>query len=317
MLHDQAIREELKTALAQVFHKTAGPRPRRYSVLAYVKAGWSLVEVVPGLLRPSVDVGPNFCIRQLLPLVPMLDQNFDVLALTETSYRLFECSACFIHEKLTGAASKTEEPLKMQLQSHSVGTASSGARPSMVFHVGGYQHKEQTSRFFAEVNRSVSETRGQSEAPLVVMAVERMISLYREITQCTHILDEAIARDPAYLIPLEIHDLALPVVRRYAELRDRAFLKSDEADPAKDICETIRFAAQGRVHTLFLANQAEVWGAFDIRTENIEVHSERLDGSEDLLNVAALQAISHGGKAIGVPQNEMPEGRMTVAKYRY
>jgi hypothetical protein len=317
MLKQPGVREHLKAALAQVIEKTAGPRPRRYSILAYIKSDWSFADLVPGLLKPFVEIGPNFCIRQLLPLVPMLDQSFDVLALTESSYRFFECNASFIHEKLTGAAPTRDEPLRMQLQSHSVGTVAPGAHPGMVFHVGGYQEKDQTARFFAEVDRSVNKERGQNEAPLVLMAVERMVSLYREITQCTHVVREAIAKDPSYLIPSEVHDLALPVVRRYAASRDQAFLKSSDADLAASLSDTIQFASKGRVHTLFVANEAEVWGLFDIARGNIVIHPERRIESEDLLNIAALQTISHGGTAIGVSQHEMPKGKITVAKYRY
>lgn len=312
-----ATQDQLRIALEEVSHKRREPKPRRYSVAAYIKPGWSHVELVPELLTPSVTMSSNFLIRPLLPLVPMMDQTFHVLALTETTYRLFECDASFIEEKLAGSASKVEEPLRMELQSHSVGTSAGGARPASVFHVGGYEPKEQITRFFAEVDREVSDERRNTEVPLILVTTERMASLYRGMSQCTNILAAAVIKDPAYLSPSDLHEATLPVVQEYTESREKEFLKSPEAEPAKNIYDTIQFASQGRVHTLFVANEPELWGAFDKATGNIEVHSEQMNMSEDLLNVAALLTVSRGGIAIGVPQRDIPENRMTYAKYRY
>ncbi len=76
---------------------------------------------------------------------------------------------------------------------------------------------------------------------------------------------------------------------------------------------------RGRVETLFVNNDAELWGIMDESTENVEVHTVRQPDDQDLLELAALRTIVAGGVVYPVTASEMPRDpeAPAVALLRY
>lgn len=292
------------------------PVGNQHGIVVYANRAWALADRLCYAFRPSVTVGHRFDIRQLLPLVPILDRTFWILALTETSYRLIECDFCSAKEVLSESRKETVEA-EFQLQAHTVGTHQGPARSTAVFHSGGYDPKDEIRRFFERVSTSVEHYAAGREWPLLLMATERMLALYHGLSTHHEIIEDAIARDPVHWTEAQLHEAALPLAQRHFLRREFAALYSESAAAPPQISEVVASAAQGRVDLLLVADEAEMWGTFNPETADVECHAERAPGLDDLLNIAAVETIAHGGTAASMPQNEMPDLKVIAARYRY
>jgi len=81
--------------------------------------------------------------------------------------------------------------------------------------------------------------------------------------------------------------------------------------------EALPAAFYGRVESLFVALDQEQWGRFDPATNTLALHTEAESGDVDLLDVAAIQTLLHGGKVYAVERTEMPGDSLVAAVFRY
>jgi hypothetical protein len=85
-----------------------------------------------------------------------------------------------------------------------------------------------------------------------------------------------------------------------------------------DLKKIIPSAYQGRVDALFVAVGVQQWGAFEANAGELEVHESRQPGDQDLLDLAAVQTLTHAGDVYAVTPDEIPDSRSPVAAvFRY
>ncbi len=60
-----------------------------------------------------------------------------------------------------------------------------------------------------------------------------------------------------------------------------------------------------------------LWGCFDAKQATIHIDHEQLPGSEDLLDRACVEVISHGGEVYSVPSEQIKTGAPMAAIFRY
>jgi hypothetical protein len=97
--------------------------------------------------------------------------------------------------------------------------------------------------------------------------------------------------------------LAAPVVAELelAAMERRVRTVTDaaaEGQSASDVAEMLGAAVDGRIASLVLAEDAEVWGIYDPTTRNTAVGDA---GGEDLLNFVAVETWRHGGDVYFAP----------------
>jgi hypothetical protein len=126
------------------------------------------------------------------------------------------------------------------------------------------------------------------------------------------------------LKPQELHDQAWPIVEPYfAKAQQEAIERYnlyDGSNPeraSKTIEEIVSAAAYGRADTLFVAVDTEQWGTFNYETSKVELHPAPQPGDEDLLDLAAIQTLMHGGTVYALPADQVPEGAPMTAIFRY
>ncbi len=76
----------------------------------------------------------------------------------------------------------------------------------------------------------------------------------------------------------------------------------------------------GRVESLFVAVGHQQWGTFDPDTHRAYLHPSAEPGDEDLLDLAVVQTLLHGGNVYMVNLEEMPDDPMhgpLAAVFRY
>jgi Bacterial archaeo-eukaryotic release factor family 3 len=162
----------------------------------------------------------------------------------------------------------------------------------------------------------------QETAPLVLAGVEYLFPLYRQANTYPHLLEQGVAGNPDKVKAETVCEKAWAVVepsvlqaQRDAAARYRDAATTETA--SSNASEVVPAAFYGRVASLFIAIDQQLWGTFDPTTNTIQVHQRAEPEDEDLLEVAATQTLLHGGAVYAVEQAHMPDEALLAAVFRY
>lgn len=284
---------------------------------------------LPYAFEELVMVNRRFYVKPLLPLVSR-DGRFHILALSLNEVRLLGCTRYHATdvelENIPGSlaeAMKYDDPQK-QLQFHTGAPGARGDRPAM-FHghgVGTDDRKDKILEYFRQVDRGLQRTLPERNEPLVLACVDYLFPIYKEANTFSHLVDEGIRGNPEGVRAEELQKKAWaivePLFRKVQEEASAEYRQLARTERASGIIEEIVPAAyQGRVGTLFVALGSQTWGRFNPDTYDIIIHEEAERGDDELLDLAAVQTILHGGAVYAVQPEEMPEAGFVAAVFRY
>jgi hypothetical protein len=276
-----------------------------------------------------VVVGERFYVKPLLPLVSG-HGRFYVLAVSQNEVRLLLCTRHNASRmELQNIPASLAEAMKYddperQLQFHTGTSAGGGDRPAM-FHgqgVGTDDNKTKILEFFRQIDKGLQEMLRDEKAPIVLAGVDYLFPLYREVNSLPTLLDEGIPGNPERSRDEQLQEKAWKLVepffqkaRREAANEYRQRVKGNRA--SSDFEEVIPAAYHGRVSSLFVAADAQVWGRFYPNTNEIEIREKPRPGDGELLDLAAVQTLFHGGTVYVVDAEEMPGEGYLAAIFRY
>ncbi len=291
---------------------------------------------VPVDVEALVTVGPRFYLKPLLPALTE-GERFYVLALSQRSVRLLEATPRDVEEidlpadtpRGVDDIARYEVP-ERSLQFHTEVPAGRGEDRAAVFHGHGGAsdealQKKRAREFCEAVHRGVMRRLNGRNVPLVLAAADPIIGIYRNINKYPNLVDEVVHGNPDRVGAEALRDRAAEVLRpvfregleRDAERYHRA-VEVAEGDRASADLETIITAARdGRVDTLWVATDENVWGRVDTEARRIRRHDRRRAGDEDLLNTASVLALRSGAAVHAMPRGQLPEAGPVAATFRF
>lgn len=274
----------------------------------------------------------RFHLKSLFPLLDG-DGAFHILALSKGRVRLFEASRFAVEEvELDGVPTSLTEALgeevtEPQIQFHNVGATPGGGRGdrSPIFHghgAGEDDAKDELRRFFLRVDQGLRETLDGEAGPLVLAGVDYLLPIFRDASRHPDLVAGGITGNPEELGPDELRRRAWELVEpRFRAAREQAAAKFRElagtGRASGQLDEVVPAAVDGRVGSLFVARGVRRWGSFDPAERAIRLHDQPGPGSEDLLDLAAVQSYLHGGAVHVVAPAEVPGGEPLAAVFRY
>ena len=312
------------------------------------------VFVAPGVFRtfsvplsfPELAlVGDHFHVAPLLRLLGE-DGSFHVLALSQKAVRLFEATRHSIEELELGdipgsvQAALHYDDNEHSLQFHSVPatpqTVGSRGRPNAggqavhtgrhkaMFHghgVADADAKEQVLRFIQLVDDALVKRVRQRPLPLVVAAVDYELAMYREHSKHPHLVPNGVEGNPQLLSADQLRELAWKEVRPvFLEELKRDTLRYHDLQgtprAGSDLETVLPALVDGRVEVLWVDTSTQVWGRFDAGERKLETHTAREPGDEDLVDRAAWECLTHGGRVHAL-EAHTPSGGPVAALYRY
>jgi hypothetical protein len=207
-----------------------------------------------------------------------------------------------------------------QLQFHTGTAAGSGDRPAM-YHgqgVGTDDRKDDILRYFQDVDRGLATILTQPETPLILAGVDYLLPIFREATAYRWVMQEALTGNPDTLRADELHAKALPIVRPVLEQNQReAEAKYREQAgrglTAVGVEAVVPAAAYGQVETLFVALDERCPGVFDRNANRVTLLETGAQGSEDLLDLAAVETLRNGGSVYAVQRERLPDAHAAIA----
>ena len=268
----------------------------------------------------------------LKPLIPLFteDSSFYLLAISQNEIRLlqgnrygaWEVELEDIPTSLTEAL-QYDEPEK-QLQFHGKTPSGAGRRHAVFFAhgVGVDDSKDDIRRYLQLIDKGLKEVLRQNRVPLMLAGVDYLRSIYREVNSYSNLLAEGIIGNPELLSPGELHARAWKLVQhRFLKAQEDALSQYKQlagtGRTSREIKEIVPAAAQGRVEKLVVAPGVQVWGNYIADRGTVELYGERAAGSEDLMDLAAIQTLLNGGVVYIVEPEAIPDNSSVVALLRY
>jgi hypothetical protein len=275
-----------------------------------------------------VVISRRFHLKPLLTLFTS-DGTFYILALSQNQVRLLEGTRHGVDEvHLEGRVQSLSEafpepPAEKQLQFHTGAPATKGKRPAMFYgHDLSTETKDRIQRWFRTIDGQLKDILAGVASPMILAGVEYLFPLYREACTYPHLLSGGIAGNPEGLKPEELHRQAWSIVEPvFRKAREEAAARYRElagtGRTTTDVKGAVSAAHEGRIEVLFVAVGLQVWGRLDTDIGKVHVHDSPEPGDEDLLDLAAVQALIKGGSVYAVRPEEVPDGAPLAAILRY
>jgi hypothetical protein len=276
-----------------------------------------------------VVVTNRFHIKPLLPLFNG-DGRFYILALSQNEVKLLQGTRYRVRAiDLQGVPRSLAEALKYdepesQLQFHTQTPSGPGKRAA-IFHghgVGTDDTKDNILRYCQQIDKGLHEILKEGRAPLIFAGVDYLLPLYKEASTYPALMDKGIEGNPERMSEEELHKRAWSIVQpRFEREQQEAMAQYGQCigtgRASNDLKEIIPASAFGRTEVLFCAIGVQQWGHFDAATGSLELHDQEQTGSEDLLDLAAVQTLRHGGTVYGLEPDHMPGETHLAAVFRY
>ena len=184
--------------------------------------------------------------------------------------------------------------------------------------------KTEIREFFRSADKALARHLDR-DVPVVLAGVEYLLPLYKDATELPRVLDDGLPGNADGLSPEELRNAAWEIVEPvfHAERRKAAGRYFDLVGTGRASSryeEILPAAHDGRVDTLFVARGVRLWGTYDEKARAVRLQEDQTaqrNGSEDLLDRAAVQTFLDRGIVYAVPQAEVPDGQAMAAVFRY
>jgi hypothetical protein len=281
---------------------------------------------LPTTFDELVVVNDRFHVKPLLRLLTG-DGRFLVLALSRNQIRLLEGTRQTVSEVELEDVPRSLAEVAVHREMRSVqwhtGTpGGGGGRRAAVFHGHGPEEDEEIVRkYLRGIDQGLRQAVPDERSPLVLVGAEPLPDLYRHVTSYPNVLSEGVAGNPDDLRPEELHERAWAVVephfRRETETAAERYRQANGTGlTAAGAVDVVEPAFHGRVDTLWVAVGIQRWGRY--RPEGgVEVRDRPQPGDQDLLDLAAVQTLFHGGTVYAVDPGDVPDDAPVAALLRY
>jgi hypothetical protein len=188
---------------------------------------------------------------------------------------------------------------------------------------GETEDKTEISKYLREVDKGITKLLKDEKAPLVVAAVDYLFYAYREVNSLNNLYDQHISGNQKLLGLRSLHNLALDLLQPYfnktkEEKKEvfRQFLGTPKT--ANTIDDIVPAALQGKIDSLFILKNQDVFGMFDEVNDKVKYKEGAESAEVSLFNLAAKEAFLRGANVYLVEPEGMPDGFSIInALYRY
>ncbi len=278
-------------------------------------------------------IGRTFHVRSLLPELEQL-KCYGVLTLSEKRVALYEGKPHQLEQVTLEGLNESFEEYRLSLTAQprsQVHSAAAGVRGKQgaVFHgQGGIPDSEpaELENYLKHIDNAVdSYFKHHAGTPLFLAGVDSLTSNYRSVSHCETIVKDALAGNVDHLSAEELRQRISEIAgREHKRRRDQqAFRIREHEVPVETNSELILVAAsEGRIDTLFIDQDAKLFGMFDADRRILKEMpraptGDPADASHDLIELAAVQTLKTGGTVHAVSRSEMPVDKKMAAALRY
>jgi hypothetical protein len=284
---------------------------------------------LPTAVPELTVVNSRFHVAPLLPLVDR-DSKFYILTVSENQVRLLKADRWQAIEVAVPKLPKSAtEALHYDHPSDTRQFHTSVLGPHMsklgAYHGSGdffEQEKGELLEYFRVIDRSIHPLLRVERAPLLFVGVDYLFPIFRQANTYPHLAEPHLRGNVETWNDQQLHAKAWECIApkfaepvqtaqaRYATLAGNGW-KSD------DLRVILNAAHQGQVEVLLVDTQRPVWGKWNNDQRRLRIDAERRADSDDMLDLAIVQALTHQGAVYSVPSTELQPGTHCAAMFRY
>jgi hypothetical protein len=183
--------------------------------------------------------------------------------------------------------------------------------------------EEEIEKYLRKVDEGLHEVLREEKSPLVIFGDKNIGNTFKNLSKYKYIHEEILSPNANNVDLFLLHEKAKEQLKDYFEKeyneKVKAFPELNSKGKASDeLNEVIPAALNGKIDTLFVKRGETLPGTVDENELKIEIDAEIKDGNQCLLNLAAIQTFTQGGKVYVLSEDDMPGNRKTAnAVYRY
>jgi hypothetical protein len=293
----------------------------------FIADGFFKYVFLPEASRELLQINHKFLISPLVPYAMDRDY-FYVLVISKKQSKLFRANRFEIHYvPIAEMPNGIEDVVHIEEKDDQTlfRSANSGGRSSANYRRmgSGMDEKQNIASYLAEVDSTIRKSVLSNEhVPLLIAGVDYLIPIFKSVTHYNNVWNASITGSHQYDSNQQLHRAALKVMEMYFEERKKKALleygnQSTTATTSSIPIDVIRAAAQSRVSTLFMSNDAQQWGTFDEKQDLLVLHDHERPGDDNLADRTVLNTILNGGDVYIVDDHEVPQGGVMAAIMRY
>lgn len=272
----------------------------------------------------DVTVNNRFDLAQMMRLLAT-DGRFYILSLTEKQVKLLEATRFSVSEvSLERVPTSLAEALKTDDKEKQLQFRSSGGRTA-AFHGHRYdtsENKEDLKRYFNIVDRGIEPLLKRFPAPVVLAGVEYYFPLYREVANIPGLIEGGVKGNTDVIHDHELHKAAWDVVYPvFKKVQGDAIARYKQLDgtgqTTHGIEATATAAFQGKVDSLFIDTEPDVWGVFDEMQQKVAISDHQQPDDLELISETTLAVLANRGRVFTMKSDEVPNGGPIAAVLRY
>jgi len=244
------------------------------------------------------------------PLLPLLNGNktYHILFLNKNKSHLYKASPYHIEEVETGEAFPAgideitqyyefEKQYQGRVMGRGTGNASSRGDTTEI----NNEKEHLLEEYFRGVDAGIRQLLGEENTPLVLASVEYYQPIYRHANTYSRLCKESLTGNFDSTPLVELRRMANELLQDYFQDAQKKRIERYQNSSgsnlvSSDLREILEAAVTGRVDTLFLRKNGQVWGKFDENNLQATIHDERQENDEPLTDKAALITIQNGGE---------------------
>ncbi|WP_081211226.1 baeRF7 domain-containing protein [Salegentibacter sediminis] len=292
----------------------------------YIAEGFFRKYSLPLKFDSHYYINNEFYVKPLVPLFSG-DGRFYLLSLQVEAVEFFEASKYGIApvkiDDLT--PSRLEDTVGYDYEEKTLqqkSGASSMGQQAMHGHAGAdRERKNEIFRFFRAIDQGLHSLLQEEKLPLLVACQDYLFPIYKEANTYTNLYPEAVTGNPKDTDMLGLHQRAWETIEPLFEkqkLDKLTQFQDQNGKTAVSIHDILPAIHQGKVDTLFLDRDSDIWGTYNEDNMKVDIQEAQRNGNFSLMNWAARNVLKQGGNVFLVDEEQMPENSSKMnAIYRY
>lgn len=283
---------------------------------------------LPFTVKEEVFVNHSFLISPLLPAVTN-KQDFYLLVLSKKDAKLYQGNAFGLrYLAVDGLPNGMDDVVHFEEKEDQqlFRQGSKGGNGSASFHGHGEgqpDDKANLAIYFQEVDKTLfTEVLHDKHVPLVLAGVEYLIPIYKGLSKYNHIAEEAITGNQEHESSHVLYEKACEILQPYFNQEINKALQNYYNQIATPLTSSMpdkivpaSFYAQ--ISDLFVCKGEHIWGKFNDADNVLEIHPEKQEDDECLIDLAAAKTYANGGAVHLLEKEKMPKESVIAAFMRY
>lgn len=327
-MHEDEIRTYLKP-IEELLSKVELWRNPSDGLVVFLDADEGLSTFkVPISFKPYSYVANHYYLKPLLPLFHD-DGLYYLLELSQDYIKLFEATRFgfkdvyvedFAPERLEEAVGFDYRPKMFQFRS---GQNVHGAGSFHGHGEGKDDDKKELTTFFRAVDKGIKKVVADQNAPLVLACVDSLYDIYKKVSAYPNLYYKNVGGDPEFKEKKSLHRESWNLIEPYFQKTKKGKLEQynelyHTEKTSNELNTIIAAAMNGKIDTLFIVEDQDVYGIFDTEKEKVILDDYRLPHNLSLTNKAALDTFLQGGKVYLQDADNMPIKESAIsAIFRY